>query len=530
MPIFWTFFVILIVAVGALMAAIALVRSRGGTELFGHPVPVFMLFLTEMWERFSYYGMRAIFMLYMTKYLLLDPDKRAGIYGDYTGLVYLTPILGGMIADRFLGLQRTILIGGTMMAIGQFLMAAHAWGAPGMGEQAANSLLMMGLGLLLLIVGNGMFKPNISTIVGQLYPEGGARRDAGFTIFYMGINMGAFFGPLICGPLAELVNWRYGFLAAGIGMMIGTVTFLFGRGMLEGRGLHPAGAKAAVAESKAAVPTQPPNWLTILGGALPALVLMLYLVREQLAAPSIVDKARALLWPVAVASCCSIYIFLKQRCTKEEFRRVNVIYVLGICSMFFWAAFEQAGSSLTTFADEHTERSIFGFAFPASIYQSVNSIFILSLAPVFTALWTFLAKRNQDPSTPMKMVYGIFVNGLSFAVMIPAALIVAQGSKAGPLWLVALYFLATCGELCLSPVGLSMVTKLAPARYAAMLMGLWFLLANSFGNKLAGTAEALMADLGSLKLFIGTFGLLSGAALVLFFLVPWLRREMGGVH
>jgi len=569
---YWFALGLLIVTVVALQALIWRAQVQGQKELFGHPLPLYMLFLTEMWERFSYYGMRGIFMLYMTNYLVLASGLKAGIYGDYTGLVYITPLLGGFLADRYLGLQKSIIIGGVLMAIGQFCLADHAWNdlsvrptwesveqksdvervakekaerlaqEQAIGKQVGESLLMLFLGAGLLIIGNGMFKPNISTIVGQLYEPSDPRRDAGFTIFYMGINVGAFFAPIICGYLAQEVKWQYGFFAAGIGMVLGTISFIFGKRMLGTIGLEPA-AQAPTESTE--FPTTALRTLTdgekLVRNIIYSLIAVVLLVGAYfMAFPGeskepihLLQRIDPLLWAVAAAISMWIYTYLQPRCSPTELGRVNALYVLAMFVMLFWAAFEQAGSSLTLFADKYTNNVAMGEEFPSSWWQSLNAIYIIALAPLFSAIWLILAGGGREPSTPWKMTIGIGFNAVSFAIMIPAAAMALADPKSitrvGPGWLLTLYFLQTCGELCLSPVGLTMVTRLAPVRFAAMMMGMWFLVANAFGNKIAGAAAEPMESLGPYKLFIAVTFILALATCILPFFIPWLRRQMAGV-
>jgi POT family proton-dependent oligopeptide transporter len=494
-------------------------------EFLGHPVGIYVLFFTEMWERFSYYGMRAILILYLTNFLMKDDKWAGGVYGDYTGLVYLTPLIGGFLSDRYLGLQRAILLGCLTMAAGQFCLAAHGFSND--GAQAAGQLGLFWAGLILLIVGNGFFKPNISTLVGQLYEPGDPRRDGGFTIFYMGVNLGAFLSPLICGLLAQKVAWWMGFAAAGVGMLIGWVTFFFFRRYLGGRGVVAAAKDASAQVVEVPMTSAEKGRLGFVAG-LAVLTAAWFGYRGYVATGSAVDAIRGLLWPVIFFICIGMYVFLRGRCSKAEMNRVNVIFVLALFVISFWSAFEQAGSSMTLFADRDTNNSIFGFEFPSSWYQSVNPIFIVSLAPVFASLWTWLARRNMEPSTPAKMVWGIGLDALSFFWILPAAML-AAGGKVSPMWLTVLYFLQTCGELCLSPVGLSMVTKLAPARYGAMLMGVWYL-ANAWANKLAGVGGSYVEQIGAKTMFGGIGITLAVVAGILLLLVPWLRRQMGGIH
>ncbi len=497
-------------------------------EFLGHPIGLYVLFFTEMWERFSYYGMRALLILYLTNYLQMPDQTAGGIYGDYTGLVYLTPLLGGFLSDRYLGLQKAIVIGAAMMAAGQFALMYHALPGAG-GAAAAGSLGPLWLGLILLILGNGFFKPNISTIVGQLYEPGDARRDRAFTIFYMGINLGAL-SPLIVSYLGEKVSWHLGFGACGIGMVLGMIVFLSGRRLLGDRGLVPDATRAKSISTVQAVPLTG-GQKTVLGvAALPGLLGAVYFaVHPGTRDPSLIDSLRATLWPVIFSICVCMYALLRMRCTKQEMKKVNVIFVLGLFVLFFWAAFEQAGSSLNLFADRYTRLELLGHGFPAGWFQWVNPLFIILLAPLFSMAWGWLAMRNREPSTPAKMSIGIFFNSAAFVVMIFAMMGVASGDRVSPWWLTTLYFLQTCGELCLSPVGLSMVTKLAPVRFGALLMGVWFL-ANAWANKLAGVGAGYLEPLGPSLLFKLVAAILAGVGLILAFCIPWLRRQMGDVH
>ncbi|HEX4825813.1 MAG TPA: peptide MFS transporter [Candidatus Polarisedimenticolaceae bacterium] len=501
----------------------------GQRELFGHPIALYLLFFTEAWERFSYYGMRAILILYLTIYLKMSDKVAGGIYGDYTGLVYLTPLLGGYLSDRFLGLQRAILIGAATMAVGQFCLMAHAWPGPGGGEAAAGSLGLLYLGLVLMILGNGFFKPNITTIVGKLYAKGDIRREAAFTIFYMGINVGAL-SPFLVSYLAEKVSWHYGFMSCGIGMTLGFFTFLFWRGLLGPRGRVPEGSSSATSAAVAEAPLTGGQKLALAVAALPGLLCAAWFaLRPGIENPSLIDSLRATLWPVIFSICVCMYVLLKIRCTREEMKKINVVFILLIFVLFFWAAFEQAGSSLNLFAERYTRLSYFGYEFPAGWFQTVNSIFIILLAPIFSWLWLRLGRAGRDPSAPAKMGIGILLNAASYVVMIIPMIGLAEGQRVSPNWLVILYFLQTCGELCLSPVGLSMVTKLAPVRFGAMIMGVWFL-ANAWGNKLAGVGAQHLESLGPSQLFKLVAAILAGAGLVLVFFVPYLRRQMGDVH
>jgi len=491
-------------------------------QLLGHPIGLYVLFMTEMWERFSYYGMRALLILYLTVYLKMNDQIAGGIYGDYTGLVYLTPLLGGFLSDKYLGLQRAILIGAVTMALGQFCLMWHAWPSAGGGVAAASSLGMLYVGLVLLILGNGFFKPNITTIVGKLYVKGDVRREAGFSIFYMGINVGAM-SPLLVSYLGEKVSWHYGFMACGIGMLLGTVVFAFGRRLLGARGLVPEHRLPAHIGKPAGVPPLTGGQKMVMAiAALPGLLCAAWFAMHPGSGnPTLIDSLRATMWPVIFSICVCMYVLLKIRCTRDEMKKVNVIFILGAFVMFFWAAFEQAGSSLNLFADRYTRLDYFGWAFPAGWFQWVN--------PLFSLIWLKLARTGKEPSSPAKMSIGIFLNAMSYVVMIVAMMGVAAGQRVSPNWLVTLYFMQTCGELCLSPIGLSMVTKLAPVRFGAMLMGVWFL-ANAWANKLAGVGAGYLEPLGPSRLFQLVAAILAVVGVVLVLSVPYLRRQMGDVH
>ena len=507
-----------------------------------HPKGLYVLFMTEMWERFSYYGMRAIFVLYMTKALLMDKALASNIYGSYTGLVYLTPLLGGYLSDRYWGNRKSILIGGLVMALGQFIMFFSGT----MYQNAETSKMLMYVGLVLLIFGNGFFKPNISTMVGQLYPQHDKRIDGAFTIFYMGINLGAFFSPLVCGALGDTGNpadFRWGFFVAGTGMLISMVTFylLKNKYIVTAEGAPIGMPKTNVVKEvdDNSIPKFKLNhvitWLVIGVG--------LFFVFKQLVH---FDVFGSLIFGGALT--IPGLIITDKSLTHVERQRIWVIFILCFFVIFFWSAFEQAGASLTFFAEEQTNRDIpitipswlilavyialiyylikfftwllegtkktqnmvtivllavviglFAMGkiqtftqavIPASWFQSINAIGIVLLAPFFTMLWGFLGKRNMEPASPLKMAFGLLFLSLGYVVIAMGVKDVAPGVRVSLFWLTTLYMLHTVGELCLSPIGLSMVSKLAPLRFSSLLMGTWFL-ANATANKFAGTLSSL---------------------------------------
>lgn len=442
------------------------------TPSTGHPKGLYFLFFTEMWERFSYYGMRAIFILFMTKMLLMEKADASNIYGSYTGLVYLTPLLGGYLSDKFLGNRRSIMIGGLLMAIGQFCMFLSASSA------GAAAVSMMWLGLTSLIIGNGFFKPNISTMVGQLYPANDRRIDSAFTIFYMGINLGAFFSPLVCGTLAEKVDYKWGFLAACLGMVISLISFaVYQKKML----ISEEGKEIGLPVKKLDITAI----LTILG----SIGIVFFMLNFKQMFKTNVDIISYVIYGAMIA--IPALILSDKSLNLKERNRIIVIFILAFFVIFFWGAFEQAGASLTLFADQQTNRTLGGWEMPASYFQSINPLAIIALAPIFTILWGFLHKRKSEPSSAKKMAMGLALVALGYVVIAFAVKGIGAEEKVSMWWLVALYIIHTMGELCLSPIGLSMVSKLSPLRLSSLMMGTWFL-ANAAANKFAGTLSALI--------------------------------------
>jgi len=439
------------------------------TPQSGHPKGLYFLFFTEMWERFSYYGMRAIFMLFMVKTLLLSDKEASEIYGSYTGLVYLTPLLGGYLCDRYLGNRRSIIIGGLLMALGQFFMFLSA------SAGAEGGIALMWTGLTALIIGNGFFKPNISTMVGQLYPENDRRIDSAFTIFYMGINLGAFFSPLVCSSFGDA---KWGFLAACGGMLLGLVGFI----ALQ--------KKFLISEQgqEIGLPVKPLDFkaIAMIVGSIGIIFFMLNFKQWFGAEHDIISY---FIYGSMIAM--PVIILTDKSLRRYELMRILVILILVFFVIFFWGAFEQAGASLTLFADRQTDRNVMGWEMPAAWFQSINPLAVITLAPLFTILWGFLHKHRMEPSSPTKMAWGLALVAIGYAIIAIPVSGLAPGAKVSMWWLIALYVIHTMGELCLSPIGLSMVSKLAPLRLSSLLMGTWFL-GNAAANKFAGTLSALI--------------------------------------
>jgi proton-dependent oligopeptide transporter, POT family len=484
-------------------------NARWDKSFFGHPRGLSTLFFTEMWERFSYYGMRALLILFMTASVanggLGFPTSKAGeIYGLYTSMVLLLSLPGGWLADRIIGQRRAVLCGGVIIALGHYSMAIP-------------SLSTFYLGLTLIVLGTGLLKPNISTMVGALYTEKDVRRDAGFSIFYMGINIGAFISPLVCGYLGENINWHYGFGAAGVGMTLGLIQYTLSGKYLGNAGLTPTGTAA---DSRLVR-----RVLTI---ALIVVVVAAALVFSGIlsfSAENISDGFGLILAGIVVAFF--VWLLTAKGYTPVERRRFWAILVLFLASALFWSAFEQAGSTLNLFAERNTnmhawDAPLWGL-FRASYFQSFNSFFIIGLAPVFAWLWVKLARH--EPSITAKFSWGLVFVGLGFAILVP----VANGTNVSPWWLTVTYLLHTIGELCLSPVGLSGMTKLAPARIASLMMGVWFL-STSVGDFIGGRLASVYESFPLPELFgiVAAFCIVVGALLV--FLLRPMKNLTGGVN
>ena len=493
------------------------VAPAADTSFFGHPRGLSTLFFTEMWERFSYYGMRALLILFMTAPLAagglaFDTATAGAIYGLYTSMVYMTTLPGGWIADRLIGQRRAVLYGGIIIAAGHFCMAFSA-------------LATFYLGLFLIVIGTGLLKGNVSVIVGQLYAKEDIRRDAGFSIFYMGINLGAFIAPLVCGYLGQKVSWHTGFAAAGVGMTLGVIQYVLGGRHLGDAGLHPAPAESPAAAARLRRNTG------IVGGALLA-ALVIFGVGAASGAVSITplqvaDAAGVML--LAIVVFFFGWLFTSSNWTGEERKKLYVIGVLFLAAALFWSVFEQAGSTLNLFADRNTATVLLGWNFPSSWFQSLNSLFLIIFAPVFAWLWLRLGRSRREPSSPAKFAMGLILVGAGFAILIWAARMAEQGVQVSPMWLTLTYLLHTWGELCLSPVGLSAMTKLAPARIAGLMMGVWFL-ATSVGNFIGGRVASFYESWALPSLF-GAVGLFAiGAGILLFLFVKPIKRLMGEVN
>jgi proton-dependent oligopeptide transporter, POT family len=484
-------------------------RARG---FLGHPRALSTLFFAELWERFSYYGMRALLVLFLVDAVArggfgLDDATATAIYGLYTAGVYIASLPGGWIADRLLGAQRAVLFGGALITCGHLILAV------------ADSLASFGGGLAVIVIGTGLLKPNIASLVAMLYPEGGARRDAGFTVFYMGINIGGMLGPFATAALAQRYGWHLGFLAAAAGMALGLGWYLTTRQRLGEAGRVPAahpGGEAGRARDR--------QRLVL---ALVVVVALAAVVASGITGLGPIALRGFGIWVIfALTIAFFLSLLIRGGLTSTERRRVGVLAVLFLGSTVFWSGFEQAGSSMTLFAERFTSRQVGAMAVPAGWFQMLNSAFIIVFAPVFSALWTTLGKRRRDLSTGMKFVLGLLAMAAGFVVMAAAARLVAAGGLAGPGWLVAAYLLHTWGELALSPVGMSATTQLVPIRFAGQSMGLWYAsmsLGNLLASLIAGDFDASRVDaMPGQYLRIAAFG--SVAALLLLAGLPWLRR------
>ena len=495
-------------------------------SFFGHPRGLSTLFFTEMWERFSYYGMRALLILFMTAPVAagglgFDTATAGPIYALYVSSVYLLSVPGGWVADRVLGLRRAVLVGGVIIMMGHICLAVP-------------SIATFYSGLALIATGTGLLKSNVSVLVGKLYRSDDVRRDAGYSIYYVGINTGAFIAPLITGWLAQSEgfkrmlasagiapenSWHWGFGAAAVGMFLGLVQYTRGGKYLSTDGLHPVRPSEPAAAARVA------RQVRLVGyGTLAIVLFTMVLVISGVVRFSPEAISRNFGWVlIAVTVGFFAWLFLSRGWTREERKRLVVIAVLFAAATVFWMAYEQAGSTLSLFAQRNTNNVVFGHAYPASWYQSLPPMFIILFAPVFAAIWIRLGTRN--PSSPAKFALGLLLLGMGFAIMMGAAAAAAGGARVSPLWLFFSYLLQTLGELCLSPVGLSAMSVLAPARIAGVVMGVWFL-ALSVGNYLAGMASSFYESIPLTRLFAIVTATALGAALVLALLVKPIRRMM----
>lgn len=502
-----------------------------------HPKGLYFIYTVAIAERFGYYGMRALFVLYMIKALMIDKELSAIIYGNYTGLVYLTPLIGGYVADKYWGMRRSMFWGAVLMVIGQLFMFLSA--VYYQHGDLAKWLMYIGLGGL--IFGNGFFKPNVTTFVGQLYEKGDRRLDSAYTIFYMGVNLGAFVSPLVCGYLGDTGNpadFKWGFLAAAVVSVLCLVIYMAQKEKyLVGPNGNPLGVIPA-AKIKSNEEVQNPivkitfreisYWII---GAVGLFALLLF--------TSDYDVIGSFIYAMCIV--VPAFVIADKSLSKIERERIGVIYIIAFFVIFFWAAFEQAGISLTYFAEEQTERNIFGWTMPASWFQSFNAVFVVIMAPVFAKLWVKLGQKNMEPASPVKQAIGLFMLSTGYLLIALGVRGVEPGMKVSILWLTGLYFIHTMGELCLSPIGLSMVNKLAPVRFASLLMGVWYL-SMATANKFAGALSTLYPEAGKTKMLLGfqitnlyeffmIFVIISAvAALILFGLSKWLQKLMHGVR
>ncbi|WP_207896571.1 peptide MFS transporter [Flaviaesturariibacter flavus] len=479
----------------------------------GHPKGLGVLFATEMWERFNFYGMRAILSLFIAEALLMGEKQASLIYGGFLGLCYLTPMLGGYISDKYLGNRNCIMLGGALMGLGQLMLFFSA-STFGSSMSAATTLMWAALGVI--VFGNGFFKPNISSMVGQLYPkEQKTKLDSAFTIFYMGINVGAFLGITICPLLGDVKHdgvrdlsaFKWGFLAASAAMFLGTILFAFLKNKYV---VTPSGEAIGARPDRNAVYEGESTQAKFTSGAIgmaalifAALVAFFYFIGGQNIIYSIIYGAGISL---------AVLIMTDATITKVERQRILVLYIIAFFVIFFWAAFEQAGSSLTFIADKQTDTHILGWEMPPSMIQNFNSFFVIILAIPMSLLWTALASRRAEPISPVKQAIGLALIALGYFIIATQVKGLGTAGKIGIIWMIILYFLHTVGELCLSPIGLSLVAKLAPKRFASLLMGVWFL-GNAAGYALTGTLGALLPPTGDKYAEAATKGIDLGAVL-----------------
>lgn len=503
-------------------------------ELWGHPKGLYVCFFTELWERFSFYGMKFLLLLYLTKYHLFSDNEGYAVTGAYAGLVYAIPVIGGMLADRYLGVRKAVTFGAILLVIGHLLMAYEGTPAievAGVITQDTQALNVLYLALAFIILGVGFLKPNISTVVGKLYPDGDPRKDSGFTIFYMGINLGSLTATLLCGWLGETYGWGYGFGVAGIGMLIGLVTFLMGQKYLYGLA-EPDNPELLKKKILGSINIE---WSIYLLSIL-SLGLIWLVVQD-------IDWVHNSQWTLLAIATGFLMFWAFTKCNPTERSRIFVMIVLIFSTIIFWTLFEQAGNSMTLFADRVMERTAFGHELRASQFGSVNSFFLVILSPLFAWLWLWLSKRNLEPSTPAKFALGLIQAGLGFGALALGIASPEQSGKVAMVWLILAYLLHSTGELALSPVGLSAVTKLSPKKIVGFAMGTWFL-ATALSETLAAKLSSIAAfdkkaletmtisqqlekynELFTFLLYLGV-----GSGIVMFILTPLLKKGMKGIH
>lgn len=521
-----------------------------------HPKGLYLIFATSTAERFGYYGMRAIFILFLTQALMFDTEKAASIYGSYTGLVYLTPLIGGYIADRYWGARTSVIRGALMMAVGQFLMF---FSASTLGNVQLSQGLMFG-GLTFLIMGNGCFKPTVASLVGQLYEPGDKRLDAAYTIYYMGVNVGAFLAPLVCGYFGETGNpqdFKWGFLVAALVTVAIVILFQTQKNKYliapngEQLGIIPdakrdkmnkeAKTSEEIKNNQEGISMQQDTQTAKRKEKRKYYLLALLTI----ALGSFFYYCFGDEWiSIGIFTACIIFpisILMDSSLTKIERSRIYVIYIIAFFVIFFWAAYEQAGASLTLFASQQTDRVIFGWEMPASWIQSFNPFFLVILASIMPGVWSFLNKHHMEPASPTKQAIGLLLLSLGYLLICFGVKDMQPGVKVSLIWLTGLYFIHTLGELALSPIGLSMVNKLTPVRFASLMMGVWFL-STATANKFAGILGGLYPEAGKAKIFLGyrietmydffmIFVLMSAvASLILFLLTKKLQKMMHGVE
>ncbi len=480
--------------------------------LLGHPRGLFVLFFAEMWERFSYYGMRALLIFYLVQHWMFSDQQASVIYGAYTALVYIAPVVGGYLADRYLGQRKAVLFGAVLLTFGHFLMAFE-----GDGGQQASALNVFWLALSFIIVGSGFLKANISVMVGQLYPRTDIRRDPAYTIFYMGINLGAAIGSMLAGYLGQTYGWAYGFGAAGVGMLLGLVVFVLGKPLLMGNGEPRDPARLATRMFGLKF-----EWLLYVASFL-CIGLVWIMIQQQKLVGFLLGGAGILL--VGYVLYTAVF-----RLPREDRDRILAALYLIIGSILFWALFEQAGASLNLYTDRSVDRTLLGWTVPASMFQSINAIYIVLLGPLFAWLWLTLGRRGLEPSTPAKFALGVIQVGAGFLVLVAGASTSGAGSLTPVIYIFLIYLIHTTGELCLSPVGLSAMNRLTPPHLASLIMGTWFF-ASATGNFAAGLISAATGGEGAgpervMEIYSNVGWLAVGVGAVMLVIAPLIRRLM----